>query len=71
MIVYDGIYRYTKKDLDREARELVRGFKHAYKKDYRHCVKLDRWELHVYDGKVTLVVIINTDSGQIQRNIAI
>jgi hypothetical protein len=63
--------RYTKKDLDREARLAVKMRKSETSKQYRHCIKLNRWELVLGTQGATLAVIIDTHGGRIQDNIAI
>jgi len=63
---------YTSKDLSSLARQQVKDVKSQYSADYRHCVKLDKWELCVADNGVSsLIVHIFTHTGRITRNVAI
>lgn len=62
--------RYTKKDLDKEARYMVNEEKKKLLLAYRKTVKLSHWELLLGDH-ACLAVYMHTKSGLIQRNIAI
>ena len=59
--------KYTRSDLDREARLVVR----EVRKETGRPVKVDHWELYLDGTQATLAVIINDHTGQRQRNVAI
>lgn len=62
--------RYTRKQLDEEARAIVGNFRRNSIRGYRHTVKADGWEI-ILGATPTLAVYFTDYSGRHQFNIAI
>ena len=59
--------KYTKSDLDREARLIARDIR----KETGYAASVDHWTLYLEGNQASLAVIINCYDGQRQRNVAI
>jgi len=62
---------YTRKELDRMARDILKAQKRSLPPAYRHCPKLAGWTLIINESRITLAVQIDDHAGRREHHVAI